>query len=57
MPKRNPGAISLGQLLPIVVTTALLIGVVVMKSRCGSAAGNLFKVLDQQIPAADAGRP
>jgi hypothetical protein len=57
MPKRNPGAISMGHLLPILITAALLVGVLVMKERCGSAAGNLFKVLDQQNPSADAGRP
>lgn len=56
MPRKKPGAIGLGQLLPIVFTLALLIGVIVMKSRCGSAVGNLFKAMD--VPAGvDAGSP
>jgi hypothetical protein len=55
--KRPPGAITPGQLLPIVVTVLLLVGVIVMKSRCGSAVGNLFKAIDQPPAAHDAGKP
>jgi hypothetical protein len=54
--RKKPGAINLGQLLPILFTLALLIGVIVMKSRCGSAVGNIFKAID--APArSDAGSP
>lgn len=44
--RRAPGSITPGQLLPIVVTLLLLVAVIVMKSRCGAAAGNLFKAID-----------
>jgi hypothetical protein len=55
-PRKKPGAISLGQLLPILFTLALLVGVIVMKSRCGSAVGNLFKAIDVSARV-DAGSP
>jgi hypothetical protein len=56
MARKPPGAISPAQLLPIVVTIAMLVGVILMKSRCSSAVGNLFRAIDQ-TPAVDAGTP
>jgi len=56
MRNRRPGAISLAQLVPILFTVAALVGVIVMKSRCSSAVGNLFKAIDT-VPTVDAGSP
>ena len=56
--RRPPGAITPGQLLPIVVTLLALVGVLVLKSRCGGAVGNLFHAIDQPATKTiDAGKP
>jgi preprotein translocase subunit SecG len=55
-PRRKPGAISLAQIVPILFTVALLVGVILMKSRCSSAVGNLFHAIET-APAVDAGSP
>ena len=53
--ERKPGAIPVGQLLPIGFTVAALIAVIVLKGRCANSVGDLFKVV---APAqVDAGRP
>ena len=43
-----------GQLLQIGILIALLVAVVIMKSRCGPAAESLFKAFDAP-PTADGG--
>ena len=56
MTRKRPGAIGLNQILPILFTIALLVGVILMKSRCASSVGNLFQAIET-APAVDAGSP
>ena len=42
----RPPPFPTGQLVRIGILVVLLVAVLVMKSRCGPAAENLFKVLD-----------
>jgi hypothetical protein len=37
------------QIFSIVLLAACLVGVVVLKQRCGAAAGNLFRALDAPL--------
>jgi hypothetical protein len=60
MARRKPGEITVGQLLPIVFTLLALVAVIALKSRCGSAAGDLFKAIGEppsKSARPDAGRP
>ncbi len=43
-----------GQLIQIAILVVLLVAVVIMKSRCGSAAESMFKAFDAP-PTADGG--
>ena len=53
MKEKNPGAIPVRQLVTILTMVAALVAVVILKSRCGTAVGTLFKAIDTQ--SADGG--
>jgi hypothetical protein len=48
MREKNPGAIPARQIITILTMVAALVAVIVLKSRCGGAMGNLFKAIDSQ---------
>jgi hypothetical protein len=50
----RPPAFPTGQVVQILILAALLVAVVVMKSRCGKAAEGMFKAFD--APAGTAAR-
>jgi len=50
---RRPPPFPTGQVIRILLLVAMLVGVVVLKKRCGTAAEQLFKVID--VPASDGG--
>jgi hypothetical protein len=50
----RPPAFPTGQLIQIGILVVLLVAVVVMKSKCGTAAESMFKALDAP-PSADGG--
>ena len=45
----RPPAFPTGQVVRIVILVVLLVAVLVMKSKCGPAAENLFKVMDAPL--------
>jgi hypothetical protein len=47
----RPPAFPTGQLVQIAILVVLLVAVIVMKSRCGSAANSMFKAFDPPPPA------
>ncbi len=46
MSARRPPAFPTGQVVRILILAVLLVAVVVMKSRCGKAAEQMFKAFD-----------
>ncbi|HEY7956255.1 MAG TPA: hypothetical protein VII38_13225 [Polyangia bacterium] len=54
--RRPPSYIEPRQILTIVLLLVCLVAVLVLKSRCGAAAGNLFRAVDSP-GAADGGAP
>jgi hypothetical protein len=50
----RPPAFPTGQVIRILILVVLLVAVLVMKSKCGPAAENLFKVIGS-APTSDGG--
>jgi hypothetical protein len=47
----RPPRLPVGQLVRIGILVVLLVAVVVMKSRCGTAAESMFKAIDAPVTA------
>jgi hypothetical protein len=54
-PRRPPSWFPTGQVIRIAILVALLVAVIVMKKRCGTAAERLFKAFE--VPSVDGGSP